>query len=156
MAGIEGTGTRPDLRAILSFEVWVDPPAVIDAAAGRRFVRITGGTVTGTFSGQVLASGGDWQLGRGGGVTELSAHYILDLEGHGLVEVSSEGIRRAEPGIIAALGRGELVDPSLYYFRTAIRFRTAAPGLDHLNGMVAIASGRRLPDRVILDVFEVT
>ena len=41
----------------------------------------------------------------------------------------SQGVRHGPPDVLAALARGEPVDPSLYYFRTSMRFRTAAPGL---------------------------
>jgi hypothetical protein len=54
------------------------------------------------------------------------------------------------------VGRGEAVDPSLYYFRTALRFETAAPALAWMNKILAIGRGERLAREVKLDVFEVT
>ena len=54
----------------------------------------------------------------------------------------------------AALARGEIVDPVSYYFRTAVRLRTAAPGLSRLNALLAVATGERAADRVRLRVFE--
>ena len=53
------------------------------------------------------------------------------------------------------LARGEAVDPSRYYFRTAIRFRSEAPGLQRLNHILAVARGRRETGQVHLDIFEV-
>jgi len=47
------------------------------------------------------------------------------------------------------------VDPGEYYFRTAIRFRTGAPELTHLNFRLGIAKGERRRDSVRLEVFEV-
>jgi hypothetical protein len=54
------------------------------------------------------------------------------------------------------VGRGETVDPSLYYFRTALRFETAAAPLGWMNKILAIGRGERLARAVKLDVFEVT
>ena len=53
------------------------------------------------------------------------------------------------------LARGENVDPRHYYFRTVMRFETAAPAVDWLNRILAIATGQREPRAVRLDVFEV-
>ncbi|MCS6943812.1 MAG: DUF3237 family protein [Sutterellaceae bacterium] len=55
---------------------------------------------------------------------------------------------------MARLARGEDVDPSLYYFRTAMRFETGAPQYAFLNTILAIAYGRRLPRAVHLQVRE--
>jgi hypothetical protein len=72
------------------------------------------------------------------------------------VLVNSEGLRHGPPDVIAQVGRGEAVDPSLYYFRTALRFETAAPALAWMNKILAIGRGERLAREVKLDVFEVT
>jgi hypothetical protein len=131
----------------------VASPASIDAE--RRYIPIIGGTVTGTYSGIVLP-GGDWQLSRGNGLVEIAAHYRLDIEGHGMVEVRSEGVRHASPEVTAALVRDEPVDASAYYFRTAIRLRTGAAGLLHLNTRMYVGAGTRFPGRAEIAVYEVT
>ena len=41
------------------------------------------------------------------------------------------------------LARGESIDPSKYYFRTAIRFETSAPQYAFLNRLIAVSSGDR-------------
>lgn len=111
--------------------------------------------MSGAYSGRVLP-GGDWQLSRGNGLVEIAAHYMLDLTGHGLVEVRSEGLRHASPEVTAALIRDEPVDASAYYFRTAIRLRTGVPALMHLNTRIYVGAGTRLPNRAEIAVFEVT
>lgn len=68
----------------------------------------------------------------------------------------SAGLRHADVETLAALACGEPVDPSRYYFRTAIRFRTEAPGLLRLNHILAVAHGRRGQGRITLDIFEVS
>ena len=54
-----------------------------------------------------------------------------------------------------ALARAEAVDAALYYFRTALRFETAAPALQHLNRVVAVGVGVREARLVRLSVFGV-
>ena len=51
--------------------------------------------------------------------------------------------------------KGEAVDPSLYYFRTCMRFETGDKSLDWLNRVIAIARGQREKNAVKLDVYEV-
>jgi hypothetical protein len=146
----------PSLAPLFTVDVRVGPPIWVDASAhGRRFIPIVGGVVEGGLEGVVLPGGGDWQSLGPDGAMEIAAHYVLDIAGHGAVEVRSDGVRHGPPEVLAALARGEPVDPALYYFRTSIRLRTAAPGLARLNGVVAIAAGERRPDSVRLRIFEV-
>ncbi|WP_437960561.1 DUF3237 family protein [Sorangium sp. So ce119] len=145
----------PPLVPLMTLEVVVDPPVTVTSSPPcRRFIPIVGGTVAGGLEGRVLP-GGDWQTIWADGRMDISAHYILDIAGHGTVEILSEGVRSGPPEVLAALGRGEAVDPRLYYFRTAIRMRTAAPGLLRLNAVLALSVGERLADRVRLTVYEV-
>lgn len=145
----------PALTPLMTLEVLVGAPVQIDAAPhGRRFIPIVGGTVGGGLTGEVLAGGGDWQTVWPDGRMEIAAHYVMEIDGHGTVEVRSEGLRHGPPAVLAALARGEIVDPVSYYFRTAVRLRTAAPGLSRLNALLAVATGERAADRVRLRVFE--
>lgn len=148
--------TPAGLSPLLTFEVMVGKPMTVDgdAAAGRRFIPIVGGTVSGRYEGVILPGGGDWQTLWPDGRMDLSAHYVLDLGG-ALVEVQSEGVRQGPPEVLARLAKGEAVDPSEYYFRTSIRLRTGAGELAYLNGRLAVAYGERLADRVRLQIFEV-
>lgn len=144
------------LKSLFTLAVDVAPPVVVDAGEhGRRYIPITGGTVSGAYTGKIIPGGADWQILWPDGRLDLEARYVLDIDGHGAVEVLSQGLRHGPPEILAALARGEPVDPSLYYFRTAMRFRTAAPGLQRLNAIIAIAVGRRETSTVHLDVSEV-
>ena len=60
-----------------------------------------------------------------------------------------------EEELAARLAQGEEVDPSLYYFRTVMRFETAHPSTDWLNRILALARGAREKNAVKLDVYEV-
>jgi hypothetical protein len=147
----------PALTPLITLEVLVGAPVQIDASQhGRRFIPIIGGTVGGGLTGKVLVGGGDWQTVWPDGRMDIAAHYVLAIDGHGTVEVRSEGVRHGAPAVLEALARGETVDPASYYFRTAVRLRTAAPGLSHLNALLAVATGERGADAVRLRVFELS
>jgi hypothetical protein len=145
----------PALSLLFHFDVTIGAPVEIAGPpAPRRLIPITGGSVSGLYSGRIVPGGGDWQSGVPDDHLELSAHYIVEIDGHGLVEVQSIGVRNGPPEVLRAMMRGEPVDPSLYYFRTAIRLRTGAPGLARLNRILCCGVGTRTPDRAILDIFE--
>lgn len=122
----------------------------------RRYVPLAGGTVQGPeLNGEILDGGVDWQIQRADGVLDIAAHYVIRLTDGALVEVQSEGVRHAPPEVMAALARGELVPREQYYFRTLMRFQTGAPAWQHLNRLLALASGERRADRVVLDVWRI-
>jgi hypothetical protein len=141
---------------VMQVDLTVGPPIQIGIVGSqhRRCIPIIGGVVSGAYEGVVLSGGADWQQIEIDGTLEIDARYVLQLS-KGLVEVESRGLRAGPPEVMERLARGEAVDPSLYYFRTSMRFRTAAPELAGLNHMLAISVGERLPDAVRLTVFEV-
>lgn len=123
----------------------------------RRYIPLKGGTVQGPeLNGQLVDGGVDWQINRADGVLDISAHYVIQAHDGALIEVTSVGMRHAEPAVMARLARGESVDPKEYFFRTLIRFQTGAAAWLHLNKTMAIASGRREARMVILDYFRIT
>lgn len=142
--------------ALLTIELQVAEPMTIGDVGGalRRLVPIIGGTVSGRYAGTVLGGGADWQTIRADGAIEISARYVLDLT-DGLVEVRSEGLRAGPPEVLERLAKGEGVDPSLYFFRTDIRFATAAPALVRLNSILGVSHGERIGGLVKLPIYEV-
>ncbi len=122
----------------------------------RRIIDILGGTVQGPkLQGKVLPGGADWQIVRTDGAADIQARYTLETTTGGRILVNSAGLRHGPPEVLAALARGEAVDPASYYFRTVMRFETADPGADWLNRILAVARGQREALAVRLDVFEV-
>jgi hypothetical protein len=122
----------------------------------RRIINILGGTVEGPkLQGQILPGGADWQIVRADDVVHLTARYTLQSEAGGQVLVNAEGYRHGPPEVMARLARDETVDPSLYYFRTFMRFETSAPDLGFLNRILAIGVGARENKAVRIEVFEV-
>ena len=122
----------------------------------RRIINILGGTVEGPrLKGTILPGGADWQIVRADGVVHLTARYTVATETGGHILVNSEGYRHGPPEVMARLARDETVDPSLYYFRTFMRFETADPASSWLNRILAIGYGARENRMVRLDVHEV-
>jgi hypothetical protein len=116
----------------------------------RRVVAILGGSFEGPALRGAILPGADWQLMRSDGVLEIDARYVLREEGGGLVQVTSQGYRHGPPEVLAALGRGEAVDPSAYFFRTVMRFETGDARLAWLNRVIAVARGERRARQVVL------
>ena len=123
----------------------------------RRIIPITGGTVEGArFSGTILPGGADWQSVREtGGVGQIDARYTLRHGDGTLVSVVDRGVRRGPPEIMARLAAGEVVEPSLYYFRTTPRFQVQDGPHQWLADHVFIGRGHRRPDAVELEIFRV-
>lgn len=123
----------------------------------RRFVPLGGGTVRGPeLNGSLVAGGVDWQINRSDGALEIAAHYVMRLADGALVEVQSNGLRHGPPQVMASLARGETVERGAYYFRTAVRFTTAAAAWLHLNKTLALAVGQREARLVVLDFYRLT
>lgn len=122
----------------------------------RRMIGIIGGSVNGPkLKGRILPGGADWQIIRSDGAADIKARYAIETETGALIMVTSEGLRHGPPAVMERLMRGDNVDPRHYYFRTVMRFETAAPAVDWLNRILAIAKGQRKPQAVRLDVYEV-
>jgi Protein of unknown function (DUF3237) len=122
----------------------------------RRIINILGGTVEGPrLNGKVLPGGADWQIVRADGVVHLQARYTIETETGVQVLVDAEGYRHGPAGVMERLARDETVDPSLYYFRTFMRFETADPASIWLNRILAIGRGARMKGAVQIEVFEV-
>ena len=120
----------------------------------RRVIGILGGTFEGPrMRGEVLPGGADWQIARTDGVLDLDARYALKEQAGGIIRVVSQGYRHGSPEVLAALARGEDVDPATYFFRTIMRFETGAPYLEWLNKTIAVATAERKARKVLLSAY---
>ncbi len=140
------------------FRVQVGTPVRLgdDGFGEARIVPILGGSAEGPgLTGRILPGGADDQRIRADGLTRIHARYVIETADGALVRVDSQGLRHGPPEVMAALMRGERVDPAKVYFRTVIRFETAAPRLDRLNRGLWLAKGERLPDCVCLRLTEI-
>lgn len=153
-----GTLAAPELVAVATFSVAVAPPVIVGQGPDglRRIVPIIGGTVTGPrLSGTIPSAGADFQIIRNDGFTTLDARYAIITTDGASISVANTGIRRGPPELMARLARGESVDSAAIYFRTTPQFVTAHPDYIWLTRSLFVAAGRRFPDRVEIDVFEV-
>jgi len=122
----------------------------------RRVIDILGGTFLGErLAGRVRPGGADWQVIGVDGTAHLDARYTLETDEGALIQVRSQGLRHGPPDVLARIAAGEVVDPVAYYFRTALRFETAAASLDWLNRILAVGVGARRARAVELDVHEI-
>ena len=64
-------------------------------------------------------------------------------------------MRSGPPAVLAALLRGEPVDPSQYSFRTIVRIETSDPALAPLQNSLFLAAAVRGADRVTYTAFRV-
>jgi hypothetical protein len=146
------------LEPLLRAEIRLAPAQELgDAPQGRRrIIPIIGGTFAGDrLSGTVLPGGADWQIVRADGVADLDARYTLETVDGALIYVRNRGYRHGPADVIARLGRGEPVDPALYYMRTTPGFETGDRRYAWLNRLVCVATGARRSASVELEVFAV-
>lgn len=121
----------------------------------RRVVPVKGGRFEGPrLKGTVAEGGSDWILARPDGSLQLNVRLVLKTDDGALIGMTYQGYRHGPQAVMDRLNRGEKVDPSEYYFRTAPFFETAAPKYAWLNGIVAVALGHRLPTGPVYQVFE--
>jgi hypothetical protein len=123
----------------------------------RRIIAVRDGTFEGArLRGVVLPEGSaDWLLLRADGSFQQDARLTLRTDDDALITMSYRGVRHAAADVSARLARGETVDASQYYLRTAPFFETGAGRYAWLNTIVAVGVGERLADGVAYEVFEV-
>ncbi|MEZ4863415.1 MAG: DUF3237 domain-containing protein [Caldilineaceae bacterium] len=150
---------QPQLEHLLRATVTVATPLLVGAIplGERRIINITGGHFSGAkLRGAVLPGGADWQLVRPDGAALLEARYTLHTDDGALIYVTNRGIRHGPPEVLARIARGELVDPALYYFRATPSFETGAEPYRWLNDVIAVCSGVRTAEAVLLDFYVLT
>ncbi|MFH1349732.1 MAG: DUF3237 domain-containing protein [Pseudomonadota bacterium] len=149
----------PSLRFLYTSQVALEPPLDLGHSpyGVRKIINIKGGAFSGPrLSGRILTGGADWQIIRPDGVAVLEARYTLETGDGALIYVCNKGVRWGPKEVMERLASNQPVDPSEYYFRTTPVFETGAPGYEWLNGLVAVATGERRAEEVIITVYEVT
>ncbi|MEM9049637.1 MAG: DUF3237 domain-containing protein [Pseudomonadota bacterium] len=147
----------PSLRPLAELTVKLGPPMALgDSPRGtRRIIPIVGGTVSGRIRGEILNLGADWQTILADGTAELDTRYAIRTHDGALIDIRNYGLRHGPPEAIAALARGETVDPGTYYMRSWPRFETGDARYAWLNRLLALGSGARDADQVRLAIFEI-
>jgi hypothetical protein len=146
-------------RLLMTLQVTVATPQNIGAVphGTRRTVPLSGGVFEGPrLRGTVVPGGSaDWLLLRADGVLEMDLRVTLRTDDGALISMKSFGLRHGPPDVMAAIARGETVDPATYYFRTTPRFETADPAYAFLNRLLTVASGDRRAEGPIYTINEV-
>ena len=157
-AAVNGRQTAMNSRPLMTVRIIAAPPQKLGAVphGTRLIVPVTGGDFEGPrLRGKILPGGGDWLLLRGDGVLELDLRITLETDDHALIYMTFQGLRHGPPDAIAALGRGEVVDPARYYFRTVPRFETSAETYAFLNRIVAVGAGEARPEGAVHRIDEI-
>jgi hypothetical protein len=145
-------------RPLMTVKVLAAPPQKFGTVPHgiRTFVPVAGGDFEGPrLRGKVVPGGGDWLLLRSDGVLEFDLRITLETDDRALVYMTFLGLRHGPPDAIAALGRGEVVDPARYYFRTVPRFETSAEPYAFLNRIVTVGVGETRPDGAVHRIDEI-
>ncbi|MCA9967322.1 MAG: DUF3237 domain-containing protein [Anaerolineales bacterium] len=122
----------------------------------RRIFPIIGGEVRGErVNGTILNIGADFQTILPDGTAELVARYAFRTDDGAVIEINNSGFRHGPPEVIAALARGEEVEPSSYYMRTQARLETGDPRYAWVNNRLFIGSGSRQAESVKIALYEI-
>jgi hypothetical protein len=153
-----GGQTTMNSRPLMTVRIAAAPPQMLGTGPHgvRSVVPVTGGEFEGPrLRGNVLPGGGDWLLMRSDRVLELDLRITLETDDHALIYMTFQGLRHGPPDVIAALGRGEVVDPATYYFRTLPRFETSADTYAFLNRIISVGIGEARPGGAVHRVDEI-
>lgn len=124
------------------------------AAGHRRVVPIVGGRVSGDFTGVILPGGADWQVVRDDGTIEIDSRYSARGDDGALLYIRAVGLRTGPAEVLAALGRGEQVDPRSYYFRTMVSLESSAR--PELANQLFVAACARHRSEVVYTAYRVS
>ena len=117
---------------------------------------ITGGSFEGERLRGIVLGGADWVTAAADGTFELDLRLTLETDDGALINMQSFGLRQGPAAVLEAIARGETVDPASYYFRTQVRFDTAAAQYAFLNKLLAVATGDRKPTGPVYSIYELT
>ena len=148
----------PGLEAAFTVDARLGPleDHGVTRAGHRWVVPIAGGRVGGLLDAEILPGGADWQVVRPDGTIEIDTRYSARTSAGEHVHFRTSGVRSGPPSVLAALLRGEDVDPASYYFRVAVYLETSAPRLAFLERSIFVASAVRGADSVSYTAYRVT
>lgn len=147
-----------EMRRLFELHANVGDPQVTPGGplGERRFIPVLGGSFSGDrLRGSLQSGGSDCQLLRADGVAELDVRVTLLCDDGEVVYMRGQGLRHGPADVLARIAEGEEVDPALYYFREALMFEAPPGKYAWLNLVLAVGTGRRGRNSVVIDAFEV-
>ena len=147
-----------EMRPLCRLEAVVGEPQVTRGGplGERRYIPVLSGKFIGArLRGTIQPGGADCQLLRGDGVADLDVRLTLHCDDDTVIFMMGRGLRHGPPEVLKRMAAGEEVDPSLYYFREAILFEAPPGNHAWLNRILAIGTGKRGPNAVTIEAFEV-
>lgn len=154
----QGKVPEPQVEFLFEESALLEPAQELGVTTygNRRIINILGGTFEcPKLKGKILSGGAAWQTVRADGTADLVAQYTLQTDDGALIYIVNKGIRHASPDILDRMKKGENVDPAHYYMRTAATFETSYEKYQWLNKIIAVASGARLADEVVIRFYQV-
>ena len=146
-----------EIKADLIFELTADlirPPVL----AGMKIIYpVTGGTFTGKINGNVLPIGGDFATFINPTTLKLDVRLVLQTEDSATIYCTYTGFLNtdAETYKLIKAGKGFLIDPAKYYFRTNPIFETNSPKYDWLNYTITVGFGTITPTGVTYKIYAI-
>lgn len=124
-------------------------------SGGRRMAIFAGGSFDGPrIKARVLQGGSDVILTRNDQSFHPDARLVFQTEDDAFLLVTYKGIRHGPAEVMQRIAQNLPVDPSEYYQRAVFNFETSDKQYDWLNRIFAVGTGRRVPNRMIYDVYE--
>ena len=125
-------------------------------AGKRRIIPIVGGRVSGSsLNGKILNVGADWQTVFQNNLAELDTRYAMETDDGATIEIVNYGFRHGPPDVIAAIARGDSVDPHTYYMRTHARLETGDERYAWVNKSLFIGVGARHEASVKMRLYQI-
>jgi hypothetical protein len=126
-------------------------------AGQRRIFAVSGGEFTGErIRGTIMpVIGSDLLLMRADGSAQQDVRLLLKADDGALVLMTYRGVRHASAEVNERISRGESVEGTQYYLRTAPFFETAALQYSWINRIVSVGVGERRGAAVVYEVFEI-
>lgn len=153
--------TPIELHPLFTIKADVDaPPQLVGAVPHgytRRVMCVSGGHFEGErLRGRVLPGGADVVLERPDGGLHLDVRLVLETSAGEVIYMTYSGRRNGPtPEIMKKIVNREPIARGADYFRVAVQFETAAPGLRWLNDKIAIGTGTREATGPVYDIWEV-
>lgn len=107
------------------------------------------------LNGVTLEGASDLLLRTGDQALKPDVRLLMKTDDEALILCTYRGVRHGSPDVMARIAAGEDVPPEEYYLRTTLQFETASETYDWINRVLAVGIGRREPDGVTYDVYEI-